>query len=43
MLGYLMVLAPTKCHWTSQGHWNSTLVQGYRLDPSLERTKYKEC
>lgn len=28
MLNSLMVLAPTKCHWTSQGHGDSSLVQG---------------
>lgn len=36
MLDCLMVLASTKCHWTSQGHRNATLVQGCRVDPSLK-------
>lgn len=28
MMDWLMVLAPIKCHWTSQGRRDSTLVQG---------------
>lgn len=28
MLDWFMVLAPIKCHWTSQGHWDSLWFTG---------------
>lgn len=42
MLDCLMALATIKCHWTSQGQRDSTLVQGCRPNPSWEPTRTVE-